>query len=550
VIGAIASPTNYLKKYHDPVKGGVWIQDCKCVLDPKVNVESLKNESFRDDIMKWLWRFSCPKARGVFTLLGEYAGHTYSCDAFPEKWGVKSPSDFFSDPGLYEDHLKYLSLYLEGVYNTTAIKGPNACDFSGYSVLQCGPERSQFNSSKLAGWADKLGGKPIRGVAAGGLFVLEPWITPNFTDWTLEVSDQYTYSQKNPAGTPGAKKLADLWHGWYTENDFKRMAQWGINSIRLPVGWWYFAPRAGVSPSPYVIPQEDINNLNHPITKFIINAHKYKLPILLDLHGAPGSQNGLDNSGRRSKSFVPERWGYHWFYDPEARQNTTAICVEMVKYIQFLKGNGYDNFLGIELLNEPWVFADMSIVRDWYWDTITKIRQIDEKIPIVLSDAFRHAEWVWLLNDWPFKYTYLDTHIYHAFNPDDIASSTPSCDKLKQTINENIACGYGSMLRFKTCTTLPTMVGEWSLAIDDCMGNLRGSRESVQFLNFGQCNNLKLRPNNTWWTKHVNSFASRQMSMAERELGWFFWTFKTGPGAKMIYLMHIGHLRMLLKLNT
>jgi len=127
----------------------------------------------------------------------------------------------------------------------------------------------------------------------------------------------------------------------------------------------------------------------------------------------------------------------------------------------------------------------------------------------------------------------MDTHIYHAFNPDDIASSYPSCDKLKQTIAENIACGYGSMLRYKTCTSLPTFVGEWSLAVDDCMGNIRGQDYSVQFHDFGQCKNLRERLNNPWWIEHKRSFAYRQMQMAERELGWFFWTWKTGFGAEI-----------------
>jgi len=43
--------------------------------------------------------------------------------------------------------------------------------------------------------------------------------------------------------------------------------------------------------------------------------------------------------------------------------------------------------------------------------------------------------------------------------------------------------------------------------------------------------NLKERVGDKWWREHVNSFASRQMAMAERELGWFFWTWKTGAAA-------------------
>lgn len=35
-----------------------------------------------------------------------------------------------------------------------------------------------------------------------------------------------------------------------------------------------------------------------------------------------------------------------------------------------------------------------------------------------------------------------------------------------------------------------------------------------------------------FWIEHYRKFAVKQMAMAERELGWFFWTWKTGPGTE------------------
>jgi len=209
---------------------------------------------------------------------------------------------------------------------------------------------------------------------------------------------------------------------------------------------------------------------------------------------------------------------------------TTKVLVSMAKYIGALKTSGLDNIMALELLNEPWVFADMSLIRDWYVVTIKAIRAVSD-VPLVISDAFRHTEWDWLLTDFPFTNVYLDTHIYHAFNADDIASSTPICDHNKMIVAQNIACGYGSMLRFKTCISLPTMVGEWSLAVDDCIDVIRGAESSVQFKDFGQCKNLKERLNDPWWIQAYQTFALKNMAMAERELGWFFWTWKTGSGA-------------------
>lgn len=39
----------------------------------------------------------------------------------------------------------------------------------------------------------------------------------------------------------------------------------------------------------------------------------------------------------------------------------------------------------------------------------------------------------------------------------------------KMYVHERMACSYTSMLRYQTCAVLPVMVGEWSLAIDNCM---------------------------------------------------------------------------------
>jgi glucan 1,3-beta-glucosidase len=520
-------------QYTPPTKAGVFLGDINCKLDPRINITTIagyKNGTYIKQIFQWLWGTACGRSRGVFTLDGEeYEGNTYSCAIWPNQWGISDINQWFSNPSLYADHLKYLDMYLQGNYNTTAVHGPSTCDFAGFTRLWCGAERDTPYMNTP--WYTRLGNMPFRGVNTGGVFVLEPWITPNFTTWTLQLPDQYTYSQQNPHGSMGYAKLVDLWNNWYTNADFAQMKAAGLNAIRVPVGWWYFAEAADMDYAPYTVPDQAITDLTHPITKFIQMANANGLVVILDLHGAPKSQNGLDNSGQRSTDPKPERWGFYWFYDKTAQKNTTNILVAMAKYIDYLAANKIDNVVALELLNEPWVFGDMAIIRDWYVEAIEAIRQVSQ-IPIIIHDAFRHEEWDWLLMNFPYKNVFMDTHIYHAFNADDIASSTPNCDHNKMIVAENIACGYGSMLRFKTCLGLPTFVGEWSLAIDDCIHIIRGAGSSVQTRNFGQCNNLAQRVNDPWWIEQYQKFALKQMAMAERELGWFFWTWKTGPGSE------------------
>ncbi len=47
------------------------------------------------------------------------------------------------------------------------------------------------------------------------------------------------------------------------------MKKAGLNSIRLPVGWWYYAAKTAMDPDPYIVPDEDLYDKHHPITDVI-----------------------------------------------------------------------------------------------------------------------------------------------------------------------------------------------------------------------------------------------------------------------------------------
>jgi hypothetical protein len=92
---------------------------------------------------------------------------------------------------------------------------------------------------------------------------------------------------------------------------------------------------------------------------------------------------------------------------------------------------------------------------------------------------------------------------------------------MKQYAHENEACAYKIPLHYETCNALPVLVGEFSIAIDDCMPYLNAQHE-----NYGQCDNINLRINSSWWDAHIQSYAMRQIVTFERELGWTFWAWK------------------------
>ena len=133
------------------------------------------------------------------------------------------------------------------------------------------------------------------GVSLGGWLVLEPWIVPSLFEEVYEKMgempvDEYTYT-KLLGKREAEKALEEHWSSFYTEDDFQDIVDHGINLVRIPIGYWAFGLLAD---DPYVQGQE------YYLDQAIEWADKYDLQVQIDIHGMPGSQNGFDNSGKRT----------------------------------------------------------------------------------------------------------------------------------------------------------------------------------------------------------------------------------------------------------
>jgi glucan 1,3-beta-glucosidase len=147
--------------------------------------------------------------------------------------------------------------------------------------------------------------------------VLEPWITPSLFDGTGNdaIIDEYTFCQYQDRSV-ATGKLKQHWDSWITENDIKwisgeciyhvasrwkgtsSLAEAGLNHIRVPIGYWAYDIAEG---EPW------INGQAEYLDKVVGWARSHNVKVMVDLHGAPGSQNGYDNSGRRGEAtwYVP-----------------------------------------------------------------------------------------------------------------------------------------------------------------------------------------------------------------------------------------------------
>uniref|UniRef100_A0A7N0V0R4 Mannan endo-1,4-beta-mannosidase n=1 Tax=Kalanchoe fedtschenkoi TaxID=63787 RepID=A0A7N0V0R4_KALFE len=142
---------------------------------------------------------------------------------------------------------------------------------------------------------------------------------------TVAVQMQGEYKVTNGYGPNATKVRNDHWASYIVEDDFKFVASNGLNAVRIPIGWWIAS-----YPNP---PKPYVGGFKW--------AEKYELKVVIDLHAAPGSQNGYDI--RSSRDGSPE-WG-----------QTDASIRSTVDVIEFLASrySKSRSLYGVELLNEP-----------------------------------------------------------------------------------------------------------------------------------------------------------------------------------------------------
>lgn len=269
----------------------------------------------------------------------------------------------------------------------------------------------------------------IKGVNLGGWFVLEQWMKPSLFE-DIESNDETGFSTlKNDA----EKKLTHHWETFFTKQDFIDIKNLGLNSIRLPIPWWLEGDAPYFSALPY-------------IKRAMKWANEVGLHVLLDLHTAPGCQNGFDNGGIQN---VME-----WHLDQKNINKT-------VERLEFIVRTFKDepSFWGIEVLNEPFTTIDINIIQDFYKDAYLKIRAITDK-PIVFHDAFRptHPSWEPFFKTNEMENIMFDLHLYHCFDHGLIHGSMDM--HIDRIIKERIP-----MIR-KIHQFIPVIVGEWSLGIN------------------------------------------------------------------------------------
>lgn len=324
----------------------------------------------------------------------------------------------------------------------------------------------------------------------------EEWITPGLYD---DMADDEWHLCSVLGKKDCLSALQDHWSSFYTRDDFEDIKSAGLNSVRIPIGYWAVDVN---DQEPYVSGQ-------YPYLIQAVNwCNEIGLTVLVDLHGAPGSQNGQDNSGLIGPVLFPSN----------SSNEDRSMRVLQNLTIEFSNAIYGGVVVGVELLNEPRISSSvftMSYLKSFYTRGFATVRVASPVMNVTMHDAFYGPEY-WVdynptnsSSSAPASLMTIDTHQYYAFSP---LNNLPH-----ETILEAI-CNISQLLKSSSIGLPPVVVGEWSLET----GSAPNASSSAQ--NKGDTQEKRT------WLRLLFEAQLAAYSPNDRDqpsIGWYFWTWKT-----------------------
>ncbi len=340
----------------------------------------------------------------------------------------------------------------------------------------------------------------VHGVNLGGWLVLERWMKESLFDGVIGRDETFFCVQLGRK--EATRRLRKHWDTWITEDDFAWIAAHGFNAVRIPVGHWIFGSASGY---PY---HDRYGKDRHPYVDGGIKrldrafdwAERHGLMILVDLHCAPGCQNGFENGGLGGvlKNDGPVDW-------PGKAEYVDFTVLTLERLAQ--RYGKRKALWGIETLNEPIGKVPDYVLQDFNRRAYDAIRKHcpPENGAVVIHDGYRETRvkevFGGLYGEPAFHNVVLDTHQYQ--------NNDPRLKGLDASGNVQYSKGELADKLRGFQNVYWTIVGEWSLAT----GGDRNDRERQEFFD-------------------------AQKEAFEGTLGSFFWNYKTEDGNPAWSLRH------------
>lgn len=366
----------------------------------------------------------------------------------------------------------------------------------------------------------KWGVDRIYGVNLGGWLNTEPFISPDLYEDYLNVDgqtaiDEYTLSQN--MGADLEKAMTQHYETFITERDFAEIAAAGLNWIRLPIAHWAISK---LPEEPYL---ERVSWTY--VLKAIKWARKYGLRINLDLHTAPGSQNGWNHSGKiGTANFMHTAMGLANAQRTLDYIRTLAQFISQPQYLPVIQMFGF--------LNEPnGGTLGKTQVGSFYYEAYRTVRAVtgtgEGNGPMLsMHDAFLGID-SWYDFGRGMDRMSLDQHPYLVFQDQ-------MTGELSSFMNRPCTA-WATGTNTTSAQFGPNNAGEWSAAINDCGQWLNGvnlgqrydgSYDGYSGKAVGSC--AYWNDSTQWDQTTKDNLKIYVMSAMDALQNFFFWTWKIG----------------------
>ena len=299
----------------------------------------------------------------------------------------------------------------------------------GYSATYSIPKQAETIENKTGlvqarnrSLYDESGNKiRLEGVNFGNLFLQEGWMSPlalepkknedgsyvkdkdgnlQYPEFNEEQCREGLYSNPN-CGKENYDEWFDYYyHAWIDDSDYQVIKDLDLNCIRIPFYWK--------------------NLLNDDLTRktedvafrylddIVSKCKEHGLYAVLDLHGAPGSQNGYEHSGE-------QRYGASLFTNPDYINATVDLWNYVSEHYNGTRSDLSSTIASYDILNEPTeVFEGTTtkVVHEVYDKIYKSIREKEDQHVITFE-----ACWTFDKLPNPKKYGWENVQYeYHWYN--------------------------------------------------------------------------------------------------------------------------------------
>ena len=362
-------------------------------------------------------------------------------------------------------------------------------------------------------------------------------------EWNLAQAFLLDETETDHQKMKNQRAIAEAWFNLHFEHflkydDLVQAKQAGITHLRVPLPHWILGnvlPN-GEEGEPWIVGDR------WKYFRRLIDWCRQigDLQVWPNIHTAPGSQNGFDNSGIQRSEKTCQGWDHH----PEHVQRSLDVIDQVTQQIQLDQLT--DVVTGFGLLNEPFGDCNETLYATFIEQGIDLVRSnLGNEVSIFIADRFnadRFNDGKWGLDETRYHDTYLDSHYYYIFDDND---RNKTADQHLQDVchpspgqRMDDCCFIDNATKTNPSQGVKRIITEWSGAFDAMPGEvLKIVMTSLFKLGRPALLDRQLSSDRKAF---LTAFLQAQIVAYERadinfprplNHGWFFWTLKTEGGA-------------------